>query len=123
MRIVLVEDDEFFQKFYSFKLREQGFTVDVGSDGVQGLNLMLQSIPDLVLLDLIMPNKDGFEVLSEMKKNPALLNVPVLVFSTLSQEQDIKKAMELGAVGYANKSFFDFDKLLAQIREVLSKRP
>lgn len=122
MRIVLVEDDAFFQKFYSFKLKEQGFVVDVGSDGLQGLQLMQANVPDLVLLDLIMPNKDGFEVLSDMKKIPALARVPVLVFSTLSQEQDIKKAMDLGAIGYANKSFFDFDKLLAQIREVLSKK-
>lgn len=122
MRILLVEDDQFFQKFYSFKLREQQFIVDVASDGLQGLQAMQANIPDLVLLDLIMPNKDGFEVLADMKKIPALSHIPVLVFSTLSQEQDVNKALELGAIGYVNKSFFDFDKLLAQIKNVLTKK-
>lgn len=122
MRILLIEDDQFFQKFYSFKLREQQFTVDVANDGIVGIQLMQANKPDLVLLDLIMPNKDGFEVLSDMKNNPSLSHIPVLVFSTLSQEQDIQKALQLGAIGYANKSFFDFDKLLAQIKNVLAQK-
>ena len=121
MRILLVEDDPFFQKFYAYKLTEKGYTVDVGHDGVEGLQLMQKYPPDLILLDLIMPNLDGFGVLTAKAANSALKNIPVLVFSTLSQEQDIKKAMSLGAVDYANKSFFDFETLVAKISTILSK--
>lgn len=121
MRILLVEDDPFFQKFYAYKLAEKGFTVDVGTDGVEGLKLMQANKPDLILLDLIMPNMDGFGVLAAKAANPALKSIPVLVFSTLSQEEDVKKALSLGALDYANKSFFDFDTLLAKITEILSR--
>lgn len=120
MKILLIEDDPFFQKFYSFKLREYKFEVDVAKDGAEGLRFMNASVPNLILLDLIMPNMDGFEVLTEMRKNPVLAKVPVLVFSTLSQEQDIKKAMQLGALDYANKSFFDFETLLRKIQKTLN---
>lgn len=119
MKILLIEDDPFFQKFYSFKLKEYKFEVDIARDGAEGLQFMSASVPNLILLDLIMPNKDGFEVLTEMKKNPALVHVPVLVFSTLSQEQDVQKAVQLGAVGYVNKSFFDFETLLGKIQQIL----
>ena len=122
MRILLIEDDQFFQKFYAFKLQEQQFTIDVASDGVQGLAKMIQNKPDLVLLDIIMPNKDGFEVLKEKSANPAIKDIPVLVFSTLGQEQDILKAKSLGATDYVNKSFFDFEKLLVKIQSMLPKQ-
>lgn len=121
MRILLVEDDQFFEKFYAHKLQEQGFEVDMAIDGADGMQKMAQNKPDLVLLDIIMPNKDGFEVLKEKGANPALKDIPVLVFSTLGQEQDVQKAKELGATDYVNKSFFDFEKLLVKIKSLLPK--
>lgn len=120
MRLLLIEDDQFFEKFYAHKLSEQGFDVDMAADGVEGMQKMTQNKPDLVLLDIIMPNKDGFEVLKEKAANPGLKNIPVLVFSTLGQEQDVQKAKELGATDYVNKSFFDFEKLLKKIKSLLS---
>ncbi len=121
MKILLIEDDPFFQKFYSFKLREQQFEVFVGKDGVEGLQLVRSNKPDLILLDLIMPNKDGFEVLQELASDQELKNIPVLVFSTLSQEKDIARAKELGAKDYVNKSFFDFEKLLVKIQSMIAQ--
>jgi len=121
MRILLIEDDQFFQKFYAFKLSEQQYAVDIASDGVEGMTKMAQNKPDLVLLDIIMPNKDGFQVLREKALIPELKNIPVLVFSTLGQEQDVQKAKELGASDYVNKSFFDFDKLILKIKAMLPK--
>ncbi|MBI2430978.1 MAG: response regulator [Candidatus Levybacteria bacterium] len=115
MKILIVEDDSFFQKFYTSKLTEQGFTTIVAADGKEALAAVEQEKPDLILLDIIMPNIDGFEVLSKLKKNEITKNIPVIVFSSLGQEQDVKKAIELGATGYVNKSFFDFDQLLAKI--------
>ena len=121
MKILLIEDDPFFQKFYSFKLREQQFEVFVGKDGVEGLQLVRSNTPDLILLDLIMPNKDGFEVLQELASDQELKKIPVLVFSTLSQEKDIARAKELGARDYVNKSFFDFEKLLVKIKTMIAQ--
>ncbi len=119
MKILLVEDDQFFEKFYAHKLSEQGFEVALAVDGVDGMQKMTQEKPDLILLDIIMPNKDGFEVLKEKAANPMLKDIPVLVFSTLGQEQDVEKAKALGASDYINKSFFDFEKLLEKIKSLL----
>lgn len=118
MNILLVEDDLFFQNFYSKKLLEQGFRVEVAGDGNEALYKMKQVRPDLVLLDLIMPQKDGFEVLAEVSKSENLKSVPIVVFSTLGQEDDVERAKKLGAVDYVNKTFFDFDNLLAKVMSV-----
>lgn len=123
MKVLLVEDDAFFQKFYSFKLQEQGFEVINALDGNEGLAKMREGQPDLVLLDIIMPNKNGFELLSEKQVDSSISAIPVIVFSTLGQEDDIKKALSLGAKGYVNKSFFDFDVLAAKIKEVTTQNP
>ena len=118
MNILLVEDDLFFQNFYSKKLLEQGFRVEVAGDGNEAMYKMKQNRPDLVLLDLIMPQKDGFEVLAEVSKYENLKTIPIVVFSTLGQTEDIDKAKKLGAVDYVNKTFFDFDNLLAKVLSI-----
>jgi CheY-like chemotaxis protein len=118
MRILIVEDDVFFRTFYSNKLKEQGFVVDVASDGEEGLKKIFAQKPDLVLLDIIMPKFDGFEVLKQVKRYPAYSAIPIIVFSTLGTEGDVKKALQLGANGHANKSLFDFSMLLQKIKEV-----
>lgn len=121
MLILLVEDDNFFQHFYSTKLKESGFEVDLAADGEQGVAKLRARKPNLVLLDLIMPKKDGFDFLSEIQKNPSLGGMPILVFSTLGQPQDVQRALQMGATGYTNKTFFDFDNLLRKIFELTVK--
>ncbi len=122
MKILLIEDDKFFRDFYAFKLKEKGLEVDVASDGVEGLQKIAAFRPDLILLDLIMPQKDGFEVLQSMSEQGLTSVIPVLVFSTLGQDKDVARAKQLGARDYVNKSFFDFDKLLARIMELSSNK-
>lgn len=122
MRILLVEDDKFFREFYALKLREKNITVDEAGDGEEGIKKVQENIPDIVLLDIIMPNKDGFEFLENLNAMNLINQIPVLVFSTLAQEKDVEKARQLGAKGYINKSFFDFDKLFARILEVSGKQ-
>lgn len=118
MHILLADDDTFFQKFYQSQLVAKGYEVEVAVNGAEALVKMKDKKPNLLILDLIMPQKDGFEVLTEMSQDSTLKNIPVLIFSTLGQEQDVKHAMELGAKGYVNKSFFDFDSLVAKIEQV-----
>ena len=119
MRILLVEDDKFFRDFYAFKLTQKQVTVEVAGDGEEGLAKIIANPPDLVLLDLVMPKKDGFEVLEGIKEKG--LQVPVLVFSTLGQMKDVERARDLGAKGYINKNFYDFETLFAKIM-ALSKK-
>lgn len=114
MKILVIEDDKFFQKFYSTKLVEAGHTVEVAANGDEGLHKISEFKPQLILLDIIMPVKDGFEVLTELSKSDHK-KIPVIVFSTLGQEEDVKKAKSLGAKDYINKSYFDLENLKKKI--------
>lgn len=117
MKVLLIEDDRFFQKFYSSKLGQQNIAVEVASDGEEGLMKMQAVVPNVVLLDLIMPKKDGFSVLEERRMDENLKKIPVIVFSTLGQEKDLEKAKSLGATDYINKSFFNFDEVMVKISQ------
>ena len=121
MKILLVEDDIFFQKFYSTKLKENKVEVEVAGDGEEGLVAMRSINPNLVLLDLIMPKMDGFEFLAARSQDANLNKIPVIVFSTLGQEKDVQNAQKLGANGYINKSFFDFNNMVNMINQVIKK--
>lgn len=118
MNILIAEDDEFFQKFYKNELEQHGYAVRIASNGTEAMAQISAQKPDLLILDIIMPEKDGFEVLEDLSASGQINTIPVLVFSTLGQEKDVNHALELGARGYVNKSFFDFDTLLAKIKEV-----
>ncbi|OGH17856.1 MAG: hypothetical protein A3C22_03270 [Candidatus Levybacteria bacterium RIFCSPHIGHO2_02_FULL_37_10] len=120
MKILIIEDDKFFQKFYANKLQEKKVEVEIASDGEEGLMKMKSIKPDLVLLDLIMPKADGFTVLTGRSQDEELKKIPVIVFSTLGQEKDIENAQKLGANGYINKGFFDFNSMIAVINRVMS---
>jgi two-component system response regulator VicR len=121
MKILLIEDDKFFREFYATKLKEKNIEVDTASDGEEGILKIQTFMPDVVLLDIIMPKKDGFEVLQEMARLQLLPKIPVLMFSTLGQEKEVEEARRLGARGYINKSFFDFDVLYTRILESSKK--
>lgn len=121
MRILLIEDDQFFQKFYASKLKDEGFEVYVASNGEEGLNQIKETHPQLIILDIIMPIKDGFEVLQALSQDEQSKRIPVIVFSTLGQEQDIAKAKNLGASDYVDKSSFDFSSLKNKILSLVQK--
>ena len=118
LNILLVEDESFFQKFYELKLQEQSFNVELAMDGEEAIQKISSGKYDCILLDIIMPKKNGFEVLQYAKDNAITAMTPIIVFSTLGQDQDIQKALSLGAADYANKAFFDFDTLLQKIFSV-----
>lgn len=119
IKILLVEDDVFFQKFYTSKLKEEGIEVYAASNGEEGLQKAREIMPTLIILDIIMPKKDGFEMLKDMSQEPMLKKIPVIIFSTLGQEDDIKKAKQLGALDYVDKSSFDFANLKAKIMNIV----
>ncbi len=114
-RVLLAEDEKAISNVLSIKLKNSGFDVDVANNGKEAIELLSKKIYDVVLLDLIMPEVNGFEVLEHIKNSGN--EVPTLVSSNLSQEEDIKKAKELGAVDYFVKS----DMTLSEIVESVNK--
>ncbi len=122
-KILLVEDDLFFQKFYTSKLIESGYEVVSAVNGKEALSKLENESFQLVLLDLVMPEVDGFEVLRQRSMNEKWKSIPVIVFSTLGQEEDISRAKSLGANDYMNKTFYNIDDLLNKIKKLLAVSP
>lgn len=117
--ILLVEDDEFLAELYATKLTLEGFLVHVAADGRKGLKLAHEQRPDLVLLDIILPKLDGFEVLRELKANPQTKAIPVILLTNLSQRGEVQKGLNLGAVDYLIKAHFMPSEVVAKIKAVL----
>ena len=121
-RILVVEDDRFLREAAEAALRRQGFTVLVASDGEEGLRVARAELPDLVLLDLIMPGLQGFEVLKLLKAEATTSAIPVIILSNLGQDSDVKKAMEAGAVDYLVKANLALDMLVARVKTLFEAR-
>jgi two-component system, OmpR family, alkaline phosphatase synthesis response regulator PhoP len=118
-KVLVVEDDKFLSSAYKVKLTKSGFEVQMAGDGQEAIELLQNFRPDIILLDLVMPRKDGFTTLAEIKQHPQLKNIPVIVTSNLGQKEDLDKAMGLGALDYIIKSDLSMDTLVAKINEVI----
>ena len=114
--ILIVEDDKFLRELIVQKITNEGFHVSEAIDGEEGIKKIKEEKPDMVLLDLILPGIDGFEVLSRMKEDPALSSVPVIVLSNLGQKEDIDKGMKLGAIDYLIKAHFTPGEIINKIK-------
>ncbi len=114
--ILLVEDDEFLSKAYSYFLRKGGFAVSVAFDGKQALETLNTIKPQVILLDLIMPIMNGFEVLAELKKNKSTKSIPVIIVSNLAQESEREECLKLGAADYLIKSDFLMKDVIERVR-------
>jgi DNA-binding response OmpR family regulator len=119
-KILLAEDDMFINKAYSTGLIDDGFKVVTVSDGAEALEKLKSEKFDLVLLDLIMPVINGFEVLAQMRDDKQLSSIPVLVLSNLGQESDIQKATDLGAIDYLVKSDHTMKDVIERIKQHLA---
>ncbi len=117
--IVVLEDDTILQKLIVLELSTNNFNVFSASDGEEGLALIREKKPDLVLLDLIMPKVNGFEVLTALKADKTTENIPVIILSNLGQESDIEKGKELGALDHFKKSGTDLYKLSEMLHKIL----
>lgn len=120
-KIIIIEDDDIVLKALNIKLLKAGYEVLSAADGEIGLEMIRQENPDLVLLDILMPQMNGFQVLTGLKNDPHTKNIPVVILSNLNQEDDIKKGMKLGALDYFVKSTTSLDEILKKIKKVLSK--
>src|SRR3989344_9320023 len=95
-KILIAEDDQFLCKAMTTKLTKEGYEVKIALDGVQLMEMLKSYFPNLIILDLLMPKKDGFEVIKEVKADPKLKNIPILIASNLGQSSDIQQVLALG---------------------------
>ena len=119
-RILIVEDDPLISRMYQTVFQFEGYDVDMGRNGEEGLAKLEKYIPTLILLDIMMPKMSGIEFLKEMKKSPQMKNIPVVVLTNLSGMKDAEAALELGAVKYIVKSQNKPRQIVAQVKEILA---
>lgn len=122
-RILLAEDDRFLRKAAGGMLRKLGHTVITAEDGEEALRLARAELPELILLDLIMPKIQGFEVLRSLKADPATCGIPVIVLSNLSQDTDRQTTLEAGAVEYLVKVNLSLTELGAAVNRAMGEKP
>ncbi|QQG47359.1 MAG: response regulator [Candidatus Woesebacteria bacterium] len=118
-KILVVEDDKFLANAYRVKLTKAQFETRLASDGNEALSALDEFNPDLVILDLMMPVKDGFSVLSEMRKSDKWKSTPIIVSSNLGQKEDIDRALGLGANDYVVKSDLSMAELLEKVNKLI----
>lgn len=120
IKILIVEDDQFLREFYQELLQAEGIVVDVASDGEIASQKLHQGGYNLVLLDIMLPKKDGLQILRENKLNPSQQsNGPIVILTNLGQDSVIKIAFELGAAGFMIKSALNPDQVLGEIHNYL----
>lgn len=122
IKVLLVEDDTMLSDMYTMKFDGEGFEVWKGGNGVEGLKLLAEKgTPDIILLDVIMPQMDGFTMLAKIKENAQWKNVPVILLTNLGQEQDVKKGLAMGASDYLVKANFTPQQVVEKVKALLKK--
>ena len=121
-KILAIEDNQDIRQLIAFILERDGYQVFTAEDGISGLSLIKETKPDLVLLDVMMPEFSGFEVLDAIRKdkNSKVREVPILMITSKSTVEDVDQALELGANGYLVKPFRP-EKLIEKVRELLTQ--
>lgn len=120
--VFIIEDDIFLQGLEATKIKKEGYEIETAADSVGVAEVMKRKVKiDLVLLDLMLPGVDGFEVLKTIRKDKDMANVPVIVFSNLSEKKDIDHAKELGISEFMVKSNFSLDELTKKVESLIGK--
>lgn len=117
--VFLVEDDKFLRNIIGQKLTQAGFRVEEACDGKEALKKLETLTPKIILLDLLLPEIDGFTVLKQMKENKELSKIPVLVLSNLGQDEDMQRAKTLGAKDYMVKAYFTPSEIVDRVQKIL----
>ena len=118
-KITLIEDDKILSRVINEELSEAGFDVSLAFDGEEGLEVVRSKKPDLILLDLVMPKKNGFEVLEELKASKETVNIPIIILTMLGQEEEVEKGLKLGANQYVIKSQYAVIEIIDKIKDFL----
>jgi len=121
IKILLVEDDSFLLSMYATKFEMENFKVIMAEDGEKALRRALKESPDIILLDIILPKVNGFEVLRQLKDNSTTVDIPVILLTNLSQKDEIEQGLKMGAEDYLIKAHFMPSEVIDKIKKVLNK--
>jgi len=116
-RILIIEDEEILMNLLQRKLIQEGYEVSIARDGDEGLKLMKEASPDLILLDILMPRMGGIEGMEAMQKDDGLKNIPVVIISNSGQPVEIDKAQKLGAKDWLIKTEFDPQEVVEKVKK------
>ncbi len=118
-KILIVEDDTFLGELLVNYLAKEGFSSELAVDGESALVSVRKETPALILLDIILPGIDGYEVLRQLKKDPGLQKIPVLILSNLGQKDEVERGLKLGAQEFLIKAQLDLDDIAKKIKTIL----
>ncbi len=121
-KILFIEDEEALQRSMGKMLEQQQYQVFKATDGEEGMAMAKKEMPDLILLDLILPKKNGFEVLAALKKEPETKNVPIIVLTNLEGSADVERALTSGATTYLVKANYTLQDIVSKIESVLAHK-
>lgn len=114
-KVLIIEDDAFLLDLEAAKIRKSNYDVIVAQTGTDGMKKIFEQGIDIIVLDILLPDLDGFEILKKIKEDENIKKIPVIVFSNLSENKDIDKAMKLGATKFMTKSNFSLEELINEI--------
>ena len=120
-KVLIIEDDPFLSEMYSTKLVEENFEVEVATDGRDALKKVVETKPDLILLDIVLPKIDGFEVLEKIKQDQNLNKIKIIALTNLGQKEEIEKGFRLGVDDYIVKAHFTPTEVIHKVKEILGK--
>ncbi|MBI2409776.1 response regulator [Candidatus Kaiserbacteria bacterium] len=120
-RVVLVEDDSLLSGVLTNHLREEGFDVDLITDGRQVVEKVQSWKPDIVLLDIVLPGANGFDILGELKRGESTKSIPILILSNLGSKEEIKRGLDLGAAGYLVKANSLIEEITGKVEDIVSR--
>lgn len=121
-KILIIEDDKFFRDIISKKLQKENFDVATANDGKEAFAYLASNIPDMIILDLILPGLDGYEILSILKKDKKTSGIPVIILSNLGQQEEIERARTLGATDFMIKINFTLEEIVARVNQIFKEK-
>lgn len=119
IKILIIEDDTFLSSMYATKFEIEGFRVITALDGESGIRSAKDELPDIILLDIMLPQMNGFDVLRTLKKDDALKKIPIVLLTNMGQKDDIEQGLNLGADDYMIKAHFMPSEVVGKIRKIL----
>lgn len=120
-KILFIEDEPSLQKTLGGKLKGRGYEVLCAFDGEEGVRLAGETGPDLILLDIILPKKSGFEVLQDLKSNSETEKIPVIILTNLENIEEVERALELGSTTYLVKANYSLDEVVEKVEKALDR--
>ena len=119
--VLIVEDEEFLARALQDNLTQKGCNISLINNGEEAMRYLEHDAPDIIILDLLMPKRDGFRVIEGIRRNPALKKIPIFVLSNLGEMADIRRAMDLGADDYFVKSHNTISEVVDRVMQLLKK--